>query len=349
MKTRRLNYLDMAKGIGIILVVIGHSGIASNKLVTWISSFHMPLFMIISGMILYHNNEIEQSFLHSMKKKSRSILVPYAFFSVIYLPINLYYATTGRDVQPVNAILQAISFFGISVLWFLPALFIGEMFFLFLRKHASCIVTAVCCIFFCPVIFLLKWLYEQYYTSGNSLFFLWLGYLIVALIRGGIAFLFITIGYYIMCLWEKFESSGEFSHIWYFGFAMAFTLVNFGIVGINGRTDFRYMTFNNPFLYFGGALSGSMAVVCLCKALPSIRLLNFLGINSLIIMVTHLDCFVLNISIKFSHFMNQLIPFEKWHMLWLCIAIVFLLIETIIIYIINHFFPILLGQCIQKK
>lgn len=42
----RLTAFDMAKGIGIILAILGHSGIAGAKC---IYSFHMPLFFIISG------------------------------------------------------------------------------------------------------------------------------------------------------------------------------------------------------------------------------------------------------------------------------------------------------------
>ena len=50
---RRLNYLDYAKGIGILLVVLGH--IYNNSVKLWIYSFHMPLFFIISGYLLEYN------------------------------------------------------------------------------------------------------------------------------------------------------------------------------------------------------------------------------------------------------------------------------------------------------
>ena len=46
---KRLNYLDYAKGIGILLVVLGH--IYNNSVKLWIYSFHMPLFFIISGYL----------------------------------------------------------------------------------------------------------------------------------------------------------------------------------------------------------------------------------------------------------------------------------------------------------
>lgn len=61
MEKKRIDYLDMVKGIGIILVVIGHSTLPSDSVITWLASFHMPLFFIVSGMLLWHKK----------KKKSR--------------------------------------------------------------------------------------------------------------------------------------------------------------------------------------------------------------------------------------------------------------------------------------
>ena len=55
----RIAYIDVAKGIGIILVVCGHvigegekSFKYSNILHDYIYSFHMALFFIISGILL---------------------------------------------------------------------------------------------------------------------------------------------------------------------------------------------------------------------------------------------------------------------------------------------------------
>lgn len=44
--------LDIAKGIGILLMVIGHCYHTENIVLKTIYSFHMPLFFIVSGMLL---------------------------------------------------------------------------------------------------------------------------------------------------------------------------------------------------------------------------------------------------------------------------------------------------------
>ena len=47
-RTNRLKWLDIAKGISIILVVIGHTSIP-RFLSDFIWAFHIPLFFIASG------------------------------------------------------------------------------------------------------------------------------------------------------------------------------------------------------------------------------------------------------------------------------------------------------------
>lgn len=138
MTQKRLHYLDIAKGIGIILVVTGHSGMGSEGLLSWLSSFHMPLFFVISGMLLFHRKEESLPLMESIRKKAKSILIPYSFFSLIYLVIDLYYiAIKHQELSLPDAALQTISFYGISVLWFLPTLFAGEVLFLLIRKKAT--------------------------------------------------------------------------------------------------------------------------------------------------------------------------------------------------------------------
>ena len=349
MKEKRLDYLDMAKGIGIILVVIGHSGMASDGVITWLASFHMPLFFIISGMLLYHKREETRLLRSSVKRKARSLLVPYGFFSIFYLAIDLWYVSKGQEIWMEDAVLQTVSFYGLSVLWFLPSLFLVEILFLTIRKHTSFSVTAVCCCGLGLVSLLLKRLYELYYISGDSLFLFWLGYLMQALIRSGIAVIFLAAGYYLMWLMEKEKVSRKISGIWYLLAAVVFFAANLWIAYGNDRVDLRFMIFGNPVLYFGGAFLGSMAVLCLCKALPSMKVLAYLGSNSLIIMLTHLDCMVMYMAHRFAYFVKKLVPFGGKYTLWIYVTLALFLMEMVIIYVVNRFFPFLLGRPFPKE
>lgn len=57
---KRLEYIDIVKGIGIFLMVLGHSYSEDNAslIIKWLYSFHMPLFFIVSGVLygIRYNN-----------------------------------------------------------------------------------------------------------------------------------------------------------------------------------------------------------------------------------------------------------------------------------------------------
>ena len=57
----RINWVDMARGYGIILVIIGHIESFGTQwdhvLRSEIYSFHMPLFFMISGALLLKKEE----------------------------------------------------------------------------------------------------------------------------------------------------------------------------------------------------------------------------------------------------------------------------------------------------
>ena len=45
----RVRWIDMVKGFGIFLMVIGHASGLPENIKLWIYGFHMPLFFILSG------------------------------------------------------------------------------------------------------------------------------------------------------------------------------------------------------------------------------------------------------------------------------------------------------------
>ena len=51
--------IDVARGIAIILMVIGHCYSNGNIMLQWIYSFHMPFFFLISGVCAYNSGGAE--------------------------------------------------------------------------------------------------------------------------------------------------------------------------------------------------------------------------------------------------------------------------------------------------
>lgn len=117
MKNNRIDYIDKLKGIAIIFMVIGHvmqislgvGSVAFNKFYT---SFHMPIFMFLSGLFVYKyfNEWSFAEYKRFIMIKVKRILLP--FFVVGGLFSYVFYGN-------ITCLLDG-SFNGY---WFLPALF----------------------------------------------------------------------------------------------------------------------------------------------------------------------------------------------------------------------------------
>jgi fucose 4-O-acetylase-like acetyltransferase len=95
----RIEWIDVAKGIGIILVVMGHV-LASGGVYSAIYLFHMPMFFILSGMV-FKPGEVRST----VWKKTRSLMIPYLGFVLIVTLLRN--ADALRYHSPVDAIVRS--------------------------------------------------------------------------------------------------------------------------------------------------------------------------------------------------------------------------------------------------
>lgn len=75
----RIQWLDIYKGIAIILVVIGHLEI-SDSLYKYIYMFHMYAFFFAAGITFKINKS--DTFLQFLKKNISRLYIPYLFFCI---------------------------------------------------------------------------------------------------------------------------------------------------------------------------------------------------------------------------------------------------------------------------
>ncbi|UKK61052.1 acyltransferase family protein [Prevotella communis] len=80
------NYITVAKAIGIILMVIGHSGCPA-LLFRFIYLFHMPLFFFCSGIFFKEIISKDNAFVF-LKKRFVGLYVPFVKWSVFFLLIH---------------------------------------------------------------------------------------------------------------------------------------------------------------------------------------------------------------------------------------------------------------------
>lgn len=129
----RIHWIDTFKGIGILLVVIGHIWEPSR---TYIYAFHMPLFFFISGYLYKPVPNIKSYFF----KKSLQLLVPYlSFLLVIGLLFSIASMSDPANLQEfcksfVKILLKGI--YGgrilmgwLGVFWFITCLWLTQQFY----------------------------------------------------------------------------------------------------------------------------------------------------------------------------------------------------------------------------
>lgn len=134
MKQKREIWIDITKGLGIIGVVLGHSGneIAHHYLF-W---FHMPLFFLLSGYTFKVINNKEE-FLPWLKKRAKQLLIPYISFAIIITIVKFTVEALHGNLSLISMIKDCLyivyggqlltGYYG--VFWFITCLFITQVSF----------------------------------------------------------------------------------------------------------------------------------------------------------------------------------------------------------------------------
>jgi fucose 4-O-acetylase-like acetyltransferase len=117
MVSNRLQWLDTAKGITILLMVLGHTSIPS-VLSNFIWAFHMPLFFIASG---WTTNWEKTDFIGFTKSKIRTLLVPFLVYSLVVLLMQIPQGWVDLNHWIYNGWIS-------YALWFIPVLFLASLF-----------------------------------------------------------------------------------------------------------------------------------------------------------------------------------------------------------------------------
>ena len=133
MRPVRVDWVDIAKGLGIILVVFGHviRGLVngnvwmwtttSHFIDGWIYAFHMPLFFFLSGLFLVRS--AEKPWLKFITEKIRTLAYPYFVWSVITILVKTPMSGITNHSDEI-AELPLIVYAPIEQYWFLYVLFI---------------------------------------------------------------------------------------------------------------------------------------------------------------------------------------------------------------------------------
>ena len=220
---KRLRYIDIAKGMAILCMVLGHTYSMQEKpfIFIWIYSFHMPLFFITSGILYRIKRSGEQKYSSLIQKKTKTLLIPYLIWNTIYqIFISILNFRGGKNIWLTN--LQHIIYFNGSAMWFLPVMFIASLIFLVTIKNKYLNI-----------------------ILGITLAIVGINmpecsYMLEVVFRAFVGVIFIEIGYYFYDMYIN-----NFSKI------ILVIVIGLDILGVqkNGLVNLSDRLFNNPYIY----------------------------------------------------------------------------------------------------
>ena len=270
MNSNRIDFVDTAKGLGILLVVWGHS---SHILFNEIYAFHMPLFFFIAGFFLKPTTTLENFAI----KKTKTLILPYIiFYTFTLLFYTVLLLLTNRacpisvetliDYIPVdNEILN-------TPLWFFYALFWMSIIYFLLRKFIknNTILLGVTILLYVinAILTMHKISLPMYLNrSLGEMIYMHLGYL----------------------CFNKYELKHYIKHSYVKKRVLLFTsFILFTILyNISAPTKELIIIGTRPLI----AISGIMMVVVMSMIINSNKVLNYLGKHSLVIFALHLPLF----------------------------------------------------------
>ena len=320
MGSKRLNYIDMSKGIAILLVVFGHISQVTDNMKILIYAFHMPIFFIISGLMMKHTVIGNKNFLYNLKHKVKTILIPYVSFEFVYTILRMF--TKGFTLNNFIERFVKESLMlkpQIISLWFLIALFVAQIIFMLylkLNKNVNYFI-AICLVFSFIYVFHIKTENIYLLIIGQSLL--------------GMSFLSIGYGCYDLIINKDISIK----------YIIMFFILYFLFSIKNGFVDMRNLVYGNNFiLYILNGVLGSVLLVSITKLCNS-KFLSYFGKNSIIILGTHnIIIMILNeiIGLSLFNYKDYIITF-----------LIVILIEIPIIEIINRYLPFMIGKFKKKE
>ena len=193
----RLDYIDLARGICMIAIVLGHlDEFAINR---FVFTFHLPVFFIISGYFFDPSIDL----VSLIKKRFRTLIIPYltacllVIISSVAINFFFFFADAVTIINKTILLLKASAFGvgsnwpypfnmpGIGALWFLWALFWSVIILrmlLYIPELPRALIV-------CALVFFAS------FTAEYSVF------LPLSIQPGCIAVMYIYVGY----LWKKYK------------------------------------------------------------------------------------------------------------------------------------------------
>ena len=343
---KRIAYLDLLKVYAIFLVILGHSPIWTGFANQLEHSFTMPVFFALYGMTYNIERHASRGFLtlDFFKQRFIRLMVPAIIWAVGYSVVSPF------DSNPFRAAnLLYIAYFSqaslrlagsLTSIWFIPCMFVAvllteiTMSLIYkstknIKQTYSFILVAI--VVYALITFLLPRIHRGYPWCANlvplATSMILIGFLVRQLVdrtskwcsihRISIPFIFvITFAFLCFVSWENWQY-------------------------ITGRNvDMASASFGNPFLYFVGAIMGIIMMTTFSIITsPSVLhpVIAFAGANTYGIFLIHKP-FIISLG-------NYLASLGLGNLFTAFLSAIFVLvISCMITFVIDKFYPPLIGN-----
>ena len=339
MEKSRLHLPDRARGVGVLLVILSHLDVVKPEVLTWISTFHMPLFFVLSGVTMSLWSDRSESLNEQVKRRSRSLLIPYLWFSLLYFLVDIgnlmLRKIDGRRFYE-NAV-ASLSFSGKSVLWYVSALLLSQLLLLCIlriekRTIRIFVITLIACVCVGG-----SYLWRRAAEQEISVYLVPFMYIAKALLRVGVVLPFVAAARAAaLMLKGKGYPVGRGLRLLAGLICLALSI----LISHYHWSDTNNLRLGNPLMYYAGGIAGSVAVIALLSVLPELKILSRIGRDSLVILAVHLDLYVLWAGTKLAGLVMRVVSSE---VLYVIITVtVTVLLGLMAARVIDRFFPFVL-------
>lgn len=336
----RNNYISIAKAIGIILMVVGHSGCPS-AIGRFIYLFHMPLFFVCSGFF-FREATNKTSLMSFYKKRIKGLYLPYLKWSLLFLLLHnvfRHFHITGSVIYHtqdfIRQLIRLLTMTDYELL-IRPFWFIKELLF------ASVIVASISIIRarLFPKIKTFTLLFFSLTTA------FWAKFIPLIPLIGDCSLLFLSIAYfYSGILIQKYKPSIPFTTSMMF---ISFFVVLIGSVLFTGNIDMRFTTAKNMLPYYLLSLSGIIMVFCISKKLEKISInstLFYIGNHTMPILALNLLALKIGSLIKIwiyglpiNNLSSYTVIYEHNSYFWVIYTIIGISIPLLVNFLYNRLF-----------
>ena len=282
----RIAWIDNAKAIGIILVVLGHTRGIVPQLENFIYVFHMPLFFFLSGFLL-KDAYLKESFRSFSWTAVKRLIVPYASFWLIsYLYwLSIHYLmneplelgeVSSSPLYPFVGLLAGTGaqLFINPALWFFTCLTSTTFLFYWIVKIKNAWLFVV-------LLVVLGILGPEIHQRIAVRLPWNLELSLVALVFYGAGYILSR---------RQVIGAEHINKNKLLPFVVA-SVILLLVTYYNGKVNMNRMMFGNLFLFYIGAFSGIAFTLMLSQMIPRNSVCEWLSKNTLVIFALHLPIF----------------------------------------------------------